>query len=57
MSLTDRLLLDSSPNLDIYNPYENPPNLQKAEDHQKANRVGLNVEDDDENIRDDLTLA
>lgn len=50
MSLTDRLLFDSSGNLDIFNPYETPPNIQQADDHNSATRVGLTIEED-ENIK------
>ena len=40
MSLRENLLEPYS-SIESYNPYENPPSVERALDHQKANKVGL----------------
>lgn len=39
-------LLKSSKNHDLYNPFASPPDLDKAEDHRKANSVGIDIEEE-----------
>ena len=33
-----------------YDPFDSPPDIQKAEDHRKAMSVGNDLEDDDAKI-------
>jgi hypothetical protein len=42
-------LLKGTKNMDVYDPFESPPSLERAENHRKATSLGVEVEEN-ENI-------
>ena len=40
-TIHEKLLSRSS---DVYDPFESPPDLQKAEEHRKAMEVGMDLD-------------
>ena len=44
-TIHEKLLSRSS---DVYDPFESPPDLQKAEEHRKAMEVGMDLDEEED---------